>query len=27
MAEYVPIVERLWGHPDKEAGREHKDLA
>jgi diadenylate cyclase len=27
MAEYVPIVERLWGHPDKDTGQEHKDLA
>jgi hypothetical protein len=27
MAEYVPIVERLWGHPGKEPGQEHKDLA
>jgi len=27
MAEYVPIVERLWGHPGKEPGREQKDLA
>ncbi|MHC4096829.1 MAG: diadenylate cyclase CdaA [Planctomycetota bacterium] len=27
MAEYVPIVERFWGHPGKEAGQEHKDLA
>ncbi len=27
MAEYVPIVERLWGHPGKDAGKEHEDLA
>ncbi|MHC4695046.1 MAG: diadenylate cyclase, partial [Planctomycetota bacterium] len=27
MAEYVPIVERLWGHPDKEPDQENKDLA
>ncbi|NIP23772.1 MAG: TIGR00159 family protein [Phycisphaerae bacterium] len=27
MAEYVPFVERLWGHPGKEPEQEHKDLA
>ncbi len=27
MAEYVPIVERLWGQSGKDTGQEHKDLA
>lgn len=26
MAEYVPIVERLWGHPGKDTGQGQKDL-
>jgi diadenylate cyclase len=27
MAEWVPIVERFWGHTNKETGQENKDFA
>lgn len=27
MTEYVPIVERFWGRPGKEVGRDHKESA
>ncbi len=27
MAEYVPIVDRFWGRPGKEVGRDHKEIA